>query len=104
MGSRRSAAPYHIILHQMLRLLPPAYWSVLSHIPYTSWIRDQLECTDPARNDFWELAGSLPVKARSRGRLGLRLGLLYSRKATALAGAECGARGVEPGLIRPETR
>ena len=65
---------------------------------------DQLECTDPARNDFWELAGSLPVNARSRGRLGLRLGLLYSRKATALAGAECGARGVEPGLIRPETR
>ena len=42
---------------------------------------DQLECTDPARNDFWELAGSLPVNARSRGRLGLRLGLLYSRKA-----------------------
>ena len=38
-------------------------------------------CTDPARNDFWELAGSLPVNARSRGRLGLRLGLLYSRKA-----------------------
>ena len=67
-------------------------------------VRDQLECTDPARNDFWELAGSLPVNARSRGRLGLRLGLLYSRKATALAGAECGARGVEPGLIRPETR
>ena len=63
---------------------------------------DQLECT--ARNDFWELAGSLPVNARGRGRLGLRLGLLYSRKATALAGAECGARGVEPGLIRPETR
>ena len=44
------------------------------------------------------------MNARSRGRLGLRLGLLYSRKATALAGAECGARGVEPGLIRPETR
>ena len=20
-------------------------------------IKDQLECTDPARNDFWELAG-----------------------------------------------
>ena len=35
-----------------------------------------------ARNDF------LPVNARSRGRLGLRLDLLYSRKATALAGAE----------------
>ena len=34
-------------------------------------------CTDPARNDFWELA----VNARSRGRRGLRLGLLYSRKA-----------------------
>ena len=43
------------------------------------------------------------MNARSRGRLGLRLGLLYSRKATALAGAERGARGVEPGLIRPET-
>ena len=71
---------------------------------YPQSIPDQLECTDPARNDFWELAGSLPVNARSRGRLGLRLGLLYSRKATALAGAECGARGVEPGLIRPETR
>ena len=44
------------------------------------------------------------MNVRSRGRLGLRLGLLYTRKATALAGAECGARGVEPGLIRPETR
>ena len=50
---------------------------------------DQVYCTDQARNDFWELAGGLPVIARSRGRLGLRLGLLYSRKA---------------GLIRPETR
>ena len=38
------------------------------------------------------------MNARSRGRLGLRLELLYSRKATALAGAERGARGVEPGL------
>ena len=56
---------------------------------------DQVYCTDQARNDFWELAGGLPVNARSRGRLGLRL---------ALAGAEPGARGVEPGLIRPETR
>ena len=65
---------------------------------------DQLECTDPARNDFWELVGGLPVNARSRGRLGLKLGLLYSRKARALAGAERVARGVEPGLIRPETR
>ena len=64
---------------------------------------DQLECTDPVRNDLWELAGGLPVNARSRGRLGLRLGLLYSRKATALAGAERGARGVEPGLIRPRS-
>ena len=36
------------------------------------------------------------MNARSRGRLGLRLGLLYSRKATALAGAELG-------LIRPES-
>ena len=36
----------------------------------------------------------IPVNARSRGRLGLRLGLLYSRKAAALAGAERGARGV----------
>ena len=54
-------------------------------------------CTDQARNDFWELAGGLPVNARSRGRLGLRLGLLCSRKATALAGAERGARGVELG-------
>ena len=61
-------------------------------------------CTDQARNDFWELAGGLPVNAHSRGRLGLRLGLLYIRKATALAGAERGARGVEPGLIRPEMR
>ena len=43
------------------------------------------------------------MNARSRGRLGLRLGLLYSRKATALAGTERGARGVEPGLIRPES-
>ena len=80
------------------RAATPFLW----HKKMESW--DQLECTDPARNDFWELAGSLPVNARSRGRLGLRLGLLYSRKATALAGAECGARGVEPGLIRPETR
>ena len=48
--------------------------------------------------------GGLPVNARCRRRLGLRLGLLYSRKATALAGAERRARGVEPGLIRPETR
>ena len=56
-------------------------------------------CTDQERNDFWELAGGLPVNARSRGRLGLSLGLLYIRKATALAGV---ARGVaEPG---PETR
>ena len=47
---------------------------------------DQVYCTDQARNDFWELAGGLPVIARSSGRLGLRLGLLYSRKA---------------GLIRP---
>ena len=75
-----------------------------------------MECTDPARNDFWELAGGvectdparndfleLAVNARSRGRLGLRLSLLYSRKATALAGAERGARGVELGLIRPES-
>ena len=44
------------------------------------------------------------MNACSRGRLGLRLGLLYSRKETALAGAERGARCVEPGLIRPETR
>ena len=44
------------------------------------------------------------MNAHSRGRLGLRLGLLYIRKATALAGAERGARGVEPGLIRPEMR
>ena len=29
------------------------------------------KCTDPARNDFWELAGGLPVNARSRGRLEL---------------------------------
>ena len=51
----------------------------------------QVYCTDQERNDFWELAGGLPVNARSRGRLGLSLGLLYIRKATALAGA---ARGV----------
>ena len=50
-------------------------------------MRDQVYCTDQERNDFWELAGGLPVNARSRGRLGLRLGLLYSRKATALAEA-----------------
>ena len=43
------------------------------------------------------------MNARSRGRLGLRLGLLYSRKATALAGTEREARGGEPGLIRPES-
>ena len=52
---------------------------------------DQVYCTDQERNDFWELAGGLPVNARSRGRLGLSLGLLYIRKATALAGV---ARGV----------
>ena len=52
---------------------------------------DQVYCTDRERNDFWELAGGLPVNARSRGRLGLSLGLLYIRKATALAGV---ARGV----------
>ena len=46
---------------------------------------------DQERNDFWELAGGLPVNARSRGRLELSLGLLYIRKATALAGV---ARGV----------
>ena len=49
---------------------------------------------DPAHNDFWELAGGLR-NARSRGRLGV--GLLLSR---VLAGAECEARSVEPGLIR----
>ena len=49
---------------------------------------DQVYCTDQERN---ELAGGLPVNARSRGRLGLSLGLLYIRKATALAGV---ARGV----------
>ena len=32
------------------------------------------------------------MNARSRGRLWLRLGLLYSSKATALAGAERSAR------------
>ena len=53
----------------------------------------QLECTDPARNDFWELAGGLP-NARSRGRLGV--GLLLSRASPA--------RSVEPELIRPEAR
>ena len=46
---------------------------------------DQVYCTDQECNYFWELAGGLPVNARSRGRLSL--GLLYIRKATALAGA-----------------
>ena len=50
-------------------------------------------------------AGGLPVNAHSRRRLGLRLGLLYSRNATALAGAErVSARRWEPGLLRPEAR
>ena len=31
---------------------------------------EQVYCTDQERNDFWELAGGLPVNARSRGRLG----------------------------------
>ena len=56
-----------------------------------------------ARNDFWELAGGLPNARLSRGRLGV--GLLYSRKATALAElARSARRGhVEPLLInRPE--
>ena len=45
------------------------------------------------------------MNAHSRRRLGLRLGLLYSRNATALAGAErVSARRWEPGLIRPEAR
>ena len=34
---------------------------------------------------YWELAEGLQVNARSRRRSGLRLGLLYSCKATALA-------------------
>ena len=43
--------------------------------------------------------------ARSRRRLGLGLGLLYSRKPTALAGAErVSARRWELGLIRAEAR
>ena len=28
---------------------------------------DQLECTDPARSDFWELAGKCLRLARARG-------------------------------------
>ena len=51
----------------------------------------QLECADAVRNDFWELAGGLPVNAHSRGRVGLRLGLLYSREAWSqgLLGQRC---------------
>ena len=45
------------------------------------------------------------MNARSRRRLGLRLGLLYSRKATALAGAErVSARRWEPVLILGQRR
>ena len=40
-------------------------------------------------------AGGLPVNARNGGRLGLRLGLLYSRKATARSAR----RGARPGLL-----
>ena len=51
-------------------------------------------CMDQVCNDFWELAEGLPMNACSRGRLGVRLGLLYSCKVTALAGTKRVARGV----------
>ena len=51
--------------------------------------------TTPVRNGSRMTARGLPVNARSRGRLGLRLGLLYSHKVTARS-ARCGAR---PGLL-----
>ena len=47
--------------------------------------RENGERTTPVCNGSRMTAGGLPVNARSRGRLGVRLGLLYSRKATALA-------------------
>ena len=65
-------------------------------IQYPTTVRHQVERTTPVCNGSHMTAGGFPVNACIRGRLGLRLGLLYSRKATALAGAEREALGQKP--------